>query len=313
MRNQTDFLVEVSMVADQDWLSAFASHLRQSGRSERTIRAYRQDVRSFASWFEKVNGQQLSPDLITGVDLRAYRQYALKNMAPATFNRRRACLALLVSWAMETGYLSYDLLQGLKIIPVEETPPRWLDSTEVHRLLRAVELMVNGARSDAARRQAVRDQAMVALMLYAGLRESEVAGLEAADVEIGERKGRVKVRNGKGGKYREIPLNKEARRAIQDWFGLRGEYPGALFTGKRGERITGKCVQDRTAAIRCAAGLDEDVTPHALRHTFAKRMVDAGTPIGTVQKLLGHSRLETTLAYTKPGWSDLERAVEAGR
>jgi integrase/recombinase XerC len=151
---------------------------------------------------------------------------------------------------------------------------------------------------------------MVALMLWAGLRESEVAQLDYEDIELSEKKGWVIVRNGKGEKRRELPLNIHARQAMREWFGLRGGEPGALFTGKRGERITGKAIQDRTRVIRIAAGLDEDVTPHALRHTFAKRMVDAGYSIGIVQKLLGHSRLETTLAYTKPGWGDLEKAVE---
>jgi integrase/recombinase XerC len=310
MRNQTDFLVEVSMVADQDWLSAFASHLRQSGRSERTIRAYSQDVRSFAVWFESVNGEQLSPDLITGVDLRAYRQFAIKGMAPATFNRRRACLKVLVDWAMQVGYLTYDPLQGVKLLRQEETPPRWLDNTEYHRLTRAVELLVNGAKTEAGRRQALRDQAMVALMLWAGLRESEVAQLDFGDIELSEKKGWVIVRNGKGEKRRELPLNIHARKAMREWFGLRGGEPGALFTGKRGERVTAKGIQDRVRVIRIAAGLDEDVTPHSLRHTYAKRMLDEGRPIGWIQSLMGHSRLETTLKYTKPGKKDLEWAVE---
>jgi site-specific recombinase XerC len=312
----TQSIVEMSVaVSDLDvsssWLEAFAGHLRESGRSERTIRAYVQDVRSFASWFEKVNGQGLSPELITGVDLRAYRQHALASMAPATFNRRRAMLAVLIEWAMGAGYLSYNPLMGVKPLRQEETPPRWLDSAEYHRLTRMVELLVNGAKSEPARRQALRDAAMVGLMLWAGLREHEVAQLDLADVVIGERKGRVIVKNGKGGKRREIPLNTEALRAIGAWSQVRGGQPGALFSGKGGERITAKGIQDRVRVIRIAAGLDEDVTPHALRHTFAKRMVDAGTTIGVVQKLLGHSRLETTLVYTKPGWRDLEKAVEA--
>jgi len=308
----TQSVVEMSVaVSDQEWLEAFAGHLREGGRSERTIRAYTQDVRSFASWFEQVNGTGLSPELITGVDLRAYRAFAIANMAPATFNRRRAMLAVLVEWAMRVGYLTYNPLTGVKPLKQEETPPRWLDSAEVHRLTRMIELLVNGAKSEPARRQALRDAAMVGLMLWAGLREHEVAQLDLADVVIGERKGRVIVKNGKGGKRREIPLNIEALRAIGEWVSVRGGMPGALFSGKSGERITAKGIQDRVRVIRIAAGLDEDVTPHALRHTFAKQMVDRGAPIGVVQKLLGHSRLETTLVYTKPGWRDLEKAVEA--
>jgi len=310
MNMLADSIVEVSIASAQDWLEAFASHLRASGRSERTIRAYLQDVRSFAAWFEQVNGQELSPEEITGVDLRAYRTYAMDHCAPATFNRRRAMLKVLIGWALEVGLLSYDPMKGVKPVAQEETPARWLDNTEYHRLTRTVELLVNGAKTEAASRQAIRDQAMLALMLWAGLREGEVAALNREDVQLGERKGRVIVRRGKGDKRREIPLNSEARQAIKAWDQVRGSEPGALFGGKGGVRITGKGIQDRLRVIRTTAGLDEDVTPHALRHTFAKRMVDAGIPLGSIQKLLGHSRLETTLVYTKPGWTDLERAVE---
>lgn len=311
MITSTHNLVEVSILSDQEWSHAFADHLRAGGRSERTIQAYLTDVRSFASWFEGVNGQQLTPDLITGVDLRAYRQHAIKAMSPATFNRRRAMLRVLIAWAQAVGYLTYNPLQGVKPLASEETPPRWLDNVEYHRLTRTVELMINGAKTEPARRQALRDAAMIALMLWAGLREAEVAQLDLDDLIIGERKGKVIVKNGKGNKRREIPLKTDALQAIAEFITQRGGEPGALFSGKGGERITCKGIQDRVRAIRSAAGLDEDVTPHALRHTFAKRMVDAGVQIGAVQKLLGHSRLETTLAYTRPGWKDLEKAVEA--
>lgn len=312
MISSTQNFVGVSVVSDQEWSQAFGDHLRAGGRSERTVSSYLADVRSFASWFQSVNGEDLTPDLITGVDLRAYRQYAIKAMSPATFNRRRACLRVLVQWAMAVGYLTYDPLQGVKPLASVETPPRWLDEKEYHALTRTIERMVNAPRpnTEAARLMAMRDAAMAALMLWAGLREHEVAQLDLSDLVIGERKGRVIVRNGKGNKRREIPLNTEALRAIATWCTARGGEPGALFSGKSGGRITEKGIQDRVRVIRSAAGLDEDVTPHALRHTFAKRMVDAGVQIGTVQKLLGHSRLETTLAYTKPGWKDLEKAVE---
>lgn len=294
-----------------DWQSAFSDWLAQAGRSPRTIQAYLADVRSFATWFETTNEQAFTPDLITSWDLRAYRAAVIDGGAkPATWNRRRATLAVLCEWALAVEFVSYNPFQGVQPMAEVEQAPRWLDSGEQHRLLRQVEQAVNGAATAHWRWQAVRDQAMMAVMLWAGLREAEVAALDVSDLELRERSGRVVVRQGKGQKRREVPLNVEARRALRLWLEVSGIQSGAVFVGKGGERITGKGIQDRIRAIRLAAGLDDDVTPHALRHTFAKNLIDAGQPMTVVAKLMGHTRLDTLARYIQPGWRDLERAVE---
>jgi len=79
--------------------------------------------------------------------------------------------------------------------------------------------------------------------------------------------------------------------------------------GKRSDRLTTRQVQRVVAEIGRQAGIE--LTPHMLRHTFAKRLVDNGSPLTVAQKLLGHSRLDTTSRYVKPGWDDLARAVES--
>jgi integrase/recombinase XerC len=308
------YQIHEQTIVDVAWNSEFEDWLEAQGASGSTIKAYAQDLRHFAGWFETTNGENFSPELITGVDLRLYRQAALdQGAAPATFNRRRAALRRLVAWAIEHGRLSYDPFQGVDKIDESEKPPRWLSDLELHRFQRAVELAVNGARTGPRRWLAVRDQALVALMLHAGLREAEVCGLDCGDVTISERKGKIVVRRGKGEKRRELPLNREARRALNLWIQISGRTAGALFVGVNGgtdARISTRLVQKRVEALRAAAGLDDDVTPHALRHTFAKRLLDAGAPLTTVSKLLGHSRLETTARYVAPGWADFEKAVE---
>lgn len=292
-----------------DWAAEFRTMLESQGCSALTIAAYLQDVQAFASWFEAQNGEAFRPELITGVDLRLFAEAQIGALAPASWNRRRVALKKLCAWLMQTGALTYDPFQGVQRMAENETAPRWLTENEVHRLLRVIEQRVNGATTAAWRVQAVRDQAIVALMLYAGLREFEVCGLDWSDVSLGERKGKLIVRLGKGKKRREVPLNSEARRMIQLWAQYSSNSAGALFSGKRGERIGTRCIQQRVADLRSAAGLDEQVTPHALRHTFAKRMLDRGVPITVVSKLLGHSRLETTARYVQPGWEDFEKAV----
>jgi len=302
---------EIQISVAFDWQEDFKEFLKTKGITASSIKDYQQDLKHFAAWFVKVNGEAFEPSLITGVDLRSYRSQALDDhVAPATFNRRRASLRRLCAWAMASGFLTYDPTQGIDPIAQAELPARWLTGQEYHRLMRQVELMINGARSDHARWQAIRDQAIVVLMLHAGLREGEVCQLDWADVAISERKGKVTIHRGKGEKRREIPLNREVRMAIQLWRRTMNNETGAMFTGKGGERIGAKLVQNRVRALRVAAGLDDQVTPHALRHTFAKRLLDGGAPLTVVSKLLGHSRLETTARYVQPGWEDFEKAVE---
>jgi len=306
MVGETDVDVMVSV----HWMSTFVEQLEIRGRSKNTIRAYCQDIRSFAKWFEIVNRIPLQPETITSVDLRAWREYSLNDerISPATWNRRRTTLRVLTSWAQDAGYLDYDPFQGIERFEQVEVPPRWLNKGELLKLLRHAELLVNGSKTDRWRWQAIRDQAMICLMIYAGLREGEVVALDIEDIEIGKRKGTVTVRRGKGDKSRLIPLNKEARRAISNWLDVRGFIgSSALFIGKKG-RLTTRTVQRRVAETGRQAGLS--VTPHQLRHTFAKRILDNGTPLTVLQKLLGHARLETTARYTTPGWEDYEEAVE---
>lgn len=291
------------------WIDAFREYLQADGKSARTIEAYLQDLRMFAAWFEQQNGQPFSPELITGVDLRSYRQHALDGkMAPATFNRRRATLARLIGWAMQTGYLTYDpMSSGLARLAEQEPPTRWLTKTEEHALLRAVERRINGATTDAWRTQAVRDQAIVFLMLFCGLREEEVSLLDVDDVQVSDRKGKVVIRQGKGAKRRQVPMNNECRRAVRLWI-EHAAPSGALFENKRGDRLGVSGIQDRIEALRQAAGLDE-LTPHMLRHTFGKRLADANVHLHIIARMMGHNRMETTARYTKPGWEDLEEAV----
>jgi len=289
------------------WDFCFMSYLQESGRSARTVNSYIQDVRQFASWFFDVNGQEFDPSLITGVDLRAWREQSLAEVSAATWNRRRISLSVFCEFAVSQGWMTYNPFSGVERAEQVELPPRWLSRGELQRIMRQVELAVNGARTDAWRSQALRDQAIFMLMVQAGLREGEVCALDVQDVEINERSGRVTIRRGKGDKRRQVPLNAEVRRAVKAWLEDSGRVTGALFVSKHGSRLGVRSVQRMVGELARRAGVE--ATPHSLRHSFAKRLLDEQTPLTVVSKLLGHSRLETTARYVQPGWSDYELAV----
>lgn len=288
----------------QNWLTETGNH--GHGRAARSVSAHLQDLRIFVAWWQVHTGQTFAPELITSGDLRAYYAESRdqEQVKPATWNRRRVSLALFCQWALETSQTLYNPFQGVPVMEEVAQSPKWLDKSDYARFMRRVEQSVNTARSDHSQRTAVRDQAMIALMVYAGLRESEVADLTSSALLLGERKGAVEIRNGKGGKTRRVPLGREARRAVGAWLELTAFMEDALVFGG----ISTRQIQRVVKSIGREAGVS--VTPHQLRHTMLKRFIDAGGQLTEAAKLAGHARLDTTKRYVQPGWEDLESAVE---
>ena len=181
--------------------------------------------------------------------------------------------------------------------------PKALDPRAKLRYLRAVEAWP-GAR----------DRAIALLPLYAGTRIAEIPALDVADVRLSARKGELHL-VGKGEKSRDVPVHAKLREALAGWLAERpapgrGADSAALFISRRGTRMTTDAIADVIAAITAAAGLDDDVTSHLLRHTFGTELVRSGVDMVTVAELMGHASLETTRLYTRPSAADLQRAVD---
>lgn len=304
---------QLSVSVSTGWLHAFAGHLVEGGKSERTIQAYLQDVRSFCAWFDAENEREFSPGELTGWDVRGYKKFLQgEKRAAATVNRRLATLRALAGWAVDEGLLAVDPTEKIQGMASQALAPRWLTRAEFGRLMRQAEREVNAATSEFARLQARRDRLAVCLMAYAGLRVSEVCALETGDVQLSERKCIIRVL-GKGEKERYVPLPGEGREALRDWLNESGIELGgearSLWAGKLGEGWSSRAVQRAVKELGRLAGVD-GATPHRLRHTGAKRMVEAGVDVTVVAAVLGHERIETTRRYTLPGMEDLEEAVE---
>ncbi len=285
-----------------DELSAFERWLREQDRSEVTVRGYVADVHHFAGWYRQTNGEDLRVERITPADVREYRGWLTRHCAASTVRRRLMALRAFARWGVASKRAESDPTARVRAPGGSRLQVRWLTKREQYALVREVERGVQAAETEARRRLAIRDRALVVLLLNTGLRISEACALEVRDVEMGERSGWVTVRSGKGGKERRVPLNREARGALKAWLSERGEAEGAVFAG-----LTPSGAQRRLADIGRRAGVT--VHPHTLRHTFAKNLVDGGTGLEQVAMLLGHSSLNTTRVYVVPGERDLERAV----
>jgi len=305
-------------------LQLFQNWLVARGRRPRTVQAYTADLSHFARWFTQTNGQPLAPEILTPTDVREYRQWMLttQGLAPATVNRHIAALRAYTTWARSAGLIAGTPTNGIKFVAEQRSPPHWLDRQQQAALNRALERMLEYAELKARLAEleerpappeltwARRDVTLVQLMLNTGLRVEEVTTLNVEDVELRDRSGRVTVM-GKGNKQCAVPLNAEARAALSAWLKARPETDAAtVFVGRQGKRLGKRAIQRVVSRIGEAAGID-DLTPHVLRHSFAKNLVDAGVGLEKVADLMGHSRLDTTRIYTRPGRQDLEQAVEA--
>jgi integrase/recombinase XerC len=284
-------------------LEDFARWLREQDRSATTLRGYLADLRRFALWFMDMHGQEICVEAVTPADVREYRAWLQERRASAaTVRRHLMALRAYCRWGIADGRIESDPTERVRIPLQGSSGPRWLDRGEQWRLVREAERSIQAANTAQRRKLAVRDWALLIFLLNTGLRISEVCAVEINDVQIMERSGWVWVRRGKGAKGRKVPLNAEVRRALREWIGVRGDDHGRLFA------MSASAIQRRLAEIGRRAGLR--VSPHMLRHTFAKNLIDAGAGLQEVAAILGHSSLNATRVYVAPGERDLERAVE---
>jgi integrase/recombinase XerC len=289
------------MPSPQQIINQYRDHLTRAGKSPHTIRAYVQDVTAFARWFEQTTGRAFNPQAVDPRDIQDYRGYLMRReLTPSGINRRLKALKSLFRWARREKLVINDPFEVLESVFLKEqknTAPRWLTRREQLALLRAVR-----------EKGQVRDLAIIQTLLGTGLRISELAALKVSDLEIGERKGTLQVQAGKGSKAREIPLDNTTRQTLAAYLEEREEDGDKrLFLGQRGP-LNQPGINYLVAKYVYQARL-ENCTAHTLRHSFAKNLVDAGTPLDQAATLLGHESLDTTRIYTRPSKEDLERAV----
>ena len=284
-----------------DELTRFLDELRRQEAAEVTLANYRSDLTSFARWFEQTNGEAFTAAAVTPTDVRDYKAHLslVERRKPATVNRRLAGLKKFFAWAQGSRLIAESPAAGIKGLGAIQPSPKALEKREVDRLVRTVER--HGSKCDLA---------VVQLLRHTGLRVSELCNLRLADVSLSERKGEVVVRSGKGNKWRTVPVNAEARAALQAYLAVRPATTDEhVFLNQRHQPVGHEAVEDLVKKYARLAGL-EGVTPHTLRHTFGKRLVDEGVNLVTVAALMGHARLETTALYTQPSARDMEVAVD---
>jgi site-specific recombinase XerD len=281
-------------------LEEYAAALRTAPLSDQTRRTYTSKARQFLAWLA---GADLDADPFADADgrdwaVRDYRTHlqAVLKRSPATINNALA--------AVDDLYIRRGLGPASAArLDIPATAPRALDQRAQLRYLREVQ-----------RCPSPRDQALALVPFYAGARISEIVALDVDDIARSARKGVLRIL-GKGQRVRHVPIHPQLRTALTGWLDERADWPGAndspaLFLNQRGQRLSVRGAHDIVTTIAAAAGLDDHATVHVLRHTFATTLVRGGTDLITVAELLGHARLETTRAYTRPSAEDRTRALD---
>ena len=280
-------------------LVAFVADLRRQEVAAKTVASYQSDLTGFARWFTNSTGEEFTTAAVTPTDVRDYKAYlrTIRRRQAATVNWRLAALRRFFGWAKATGRIRELPTEGVTGVPSAPRSPKSLTKREVDRLLR-----------EAEKAQNKRNLAILLLLRHTGIRVGELCNLRLGDVTTSERKGSLLVR-GKGDKDRVLPLNADVRQALDAYRAVRPTVSDDhLFIGQRGEPLQPEAVQLIVRKYAQRAGLP-GVTPHSLRHSFAKHVLDAGADLATVSRLLGHERLETTAIYTQPTTRDLDEAV----
>jgi integrase/recombinase XerC len=298
-----------------DSVEQFATYLQSQDRSAHTVAAYTRDVTAFFIWLAEQLGKSVNLVEVTPFDIQKYRDHLVdEGRKPAGVNRTLAALRVFFALAVQIGQASTNPARDVQGIQQARRNPKALSVQEVYRVQREAAAQRQLAQTKGSGEilpalvDTIRDEALLNLLLYTGLRVSECAALRINEVMLNGKSGKVIVRSGKGRKYREVPLHKEARKALAAYLDVRPTDQGeTLFLGQRGP-LGARGIQFRIAALGEVASVP--VTPHVLRHTFATRLLrEAKADLVTVAALLGHSSVATTAIYTQPSEADLAEAV----
>ena len=278
--------------AVQRWLAELSA---VGGRATKTVDAYRTDVFGFLEFLQSYQGQSSGSAILAGLstrDMRAWMAHERgRGVGARSLARSLSAVKNFVGWMAEREGFDPTSVLMTRTPRFQNKLPRPLEANAAKAMIETVELQ---STTDWIAR---RDAAVVTLLYGCGLRISEALGLTGNAAPLGETIRIV----GKGGKERIVPVIPAARRTVDAYvavcpFDLTAETP--LFRGVRGGALNPRLIQKVMEKARAQLGLPATATPHAMRHSFATHLLNAGGDLRAIQELLGHASLSTTQAYT---------------
>ena len=274
-----------------EYLSGYERFLTEEKKaSPNTLSSYLRDVRQYLDWLGE---EGISPTQALHADVEAYtRSMTAKGKSAATVTRCQASLKSFYSWLIQIGQISENPARGLSQTKVERKLPHILTSREVELFLE---------QPDPSDAKGCRDKAMLELLYATGIRVSELIGLDLDNINLSA--GFIRCAN--RGKERIIPLYQAAVRALQNYLDRvrpqMVEHPDekALFVNMSGERMSRQGFWKIIKHYQEKAGIQKDITPHTLRHSFAAHLLENGADLHSIQEMLGHADISSTQIYTQ--------------
>jgi len=286
------------------------SLVSEENASDHTIRNYGSDLRQLHAFLLQQNhlcNRKGEVDLgkVDALALRAFLTDLLRRNRKSSVGRKLSAVKGFFRYLHRRGHLSSDPTAGISTPKKDKQLPVHLSVDDMVRLLES---------PPKDKPDGLRDRAMLEIVYSAGLRVSELVGLDWADVDRSLQLVRVR---GKGRKERVVPFGDRAlaaldayREAIPRLCPRRLVDPNAVFLNRRGQRLTTRSVARLVDHYVLASGLATKASPHALRHSFATHLLNAGADLRAIQELLGHASLSTTQRYTHVNMDQLMKVYD---
>jgi len=281
----------------------------EKGFSENTIFAYRNDLQQLASFVEKEVAKHSTIPSWASFDRQSMLLYLSelkeKRYAATTIARKVAAIKSFFGFLVAEGILRDNPTRDVPSPRVGKSLPKPISIAQARLLLEQP--------SKRSTPEAKRDRAMLELLYATGMRASELVSLNLADIDI--EGGYVRC-FGKGHKERLIPIYRQASLVLKEYLAdgrprlAHNSEEKALFLNRRGERLTRQGLWQILKGYAKEAGLEAQVTPHTLRHSFATHMLSGGADLRSVQELLGHANISTTQVYTHLTTDHIRRSYE---
>ena len=269
--------------------------------SAATLDAYRRDLLSLDAFLER---ESLPRDArkVTTPTLRYYMASIYDELASSSVARRLSTVRSFFRFLRRRHVIEKNPAAALKSPKQAQKLPTFLSVEDATRVVEAPAKLERGGKKGKA--LALRDRAMLELLYGGGLRVGELAGLRLEQLDMQERQLRV---IGKGSKERVVPIGRMAHEALFAYLEVRATlrtktkpvHESALFVGQNGTDLTTRQVQNLVQRYGSLGAGRTDLHPHALRHTCATHLLDAGADLRAIQELLGHASLSTTQRYTQ--------------